>query len=104
MVLVPDRCYKQPNEREYLQIDFSSRLGSGETLSAIKKCKCYDSDGNDVTSEIIEDPVYDETSVKFWFKDGTSRNRYNLTVRVETSTGAILEEDLILIVEEIAHD
>ena len=104
MVLVPDRCRKQPNEREYLQIDFSSRLESNETISTIKKCKCYDVDGNDVTDEIIENPVYDETSVKFWFKDGTSGNRYNLTVRVETSSGAILEEDLILIVEEIAHD
>ncbi|WAE39595.1 MAG: hypothetical protein FHOMOCKG_00067 [Methanophagales virus GBV302] len=104
MVLIPDRCYKQPNEKEYLRIDFSSRLASKEFITGIQKCRCYNSNGDDVTSDIIEDPDYDETSVKFWFKDGTSGSTYNLTVRVETNKGAVLEEDLILVVEEIGHD
>ncbi len=104
MVLIPDRCYKQPGEREYLQIDFSPRLGNNETIATIEQCKCYDSDNNDVTSDIIEDPVCDETSVKFWFKNGTSGSRYNLTVRVVTDKGTVLEEDLLLIVEEIIYN
>ena len=104
MVLIPDRCYKQPSEKEYLQIDFSSRLGENEVISAIQKCKCYDEDGNDVTGDLIEDPSKDNTSVRFWFKGGESGKRYDLTVKVETNTSATLEEDLILIVEEVGHD
>jgi len=103
MVLIPDRCYKQPSEKEYLQIDFSSRLGDNERISAINECKCYDEEGNDVTSDIIEDPVKDETSVKFWFKGGESGKRYNLTVKIQTTEAATLEEDLILIVEEVGY-
>jgi len=104
MVLIPDRCYKQPSEREYLQIDFSPRLGDNEEIVTIEQCVCYDSNDNDVTNDIIEDPIHDETSVKFWFKNGTSGSRYNLTVRVLTNRGAVLEEDLLLIVEEIEYN
>ena len=66
--------------------------------------RTIDEDGNDVTSDLIEDPSKDNTSVRFWFKGGESGKRYNLTVKVETNTSATLEEDLILIVEEVGHD
>ena len=103
MTLIPDRFYKQPKEREHLQIDFSARLEEDETISGIEMCECYDSEGNDVTDEIIENPIYDDTSIWFWFKNVESGSSYNLTVRVITTKGAIFEEDLLLIVQEVVY-
>lgn len=102
MTLIPDRAYKQPSEEEYLAVDFSNRLGTGDALKQIIECKCYDGD-LDVTSSIIGEPTIDGNSVMFWFKDGSDGKTYNFTIKVETNLGARLEEDLKLKVQEEGH-
>ena len=102
MTLIPDRAYKQPTEEEYLAVDFTNRLATGDALSQIIECKCYDED-TDVTSSLIGSPAIVGNLVKFWFKSGTDEKTYNLTLKVETNDGAKLEEDLILKVKEGGH-
>jgi len=91
---------KQPDEREYIAIDFVNRLSDNETLSSVS-VKCYDSDGNDVSSDMVESPTVSGTQVKVWIKDGTDGENYYLKVLATTSTGAILEGDLLIVVREI---
>lgn len=104
MTLIPDRAYKQPSEEEYLEVDFTNRLGAGDALKEIIECKCYDGDV-DVTPSIIGDPVpvIEGNSVKFWFKNGSDGKNYNFTIKIETNSGAKLEEDLKLQVREEDH-
>lgn len=103
MTLMPDRAYKQPSEKEYLAIDFSNRLGAGDALKLLTECKCYDEDGIDVTSSLIADPIIEKNLIKFWYKGGSDGKTYNLTIKVETDSGAKLEEDLIFKVREENH-
>jgi len=100
MTLVPDLDRKQPSEKEYLAIDFSKRIEKGDTISSITECKCYDKDGTEVTSDMIESPCIHGYKIKFWRKGGTSGELYALTVKIETMNGAKLEEDLRIFVEE----
>ena len=104
MTLEPSRDYKQPSEREYIAIDFSDRLATADALASITECKCYEEDtGEDKTSEMIESPAIYDNFVKFWRKGGTDGKNYQLTLKVETTAGAKLEEDLLIVVREAEH-
>lgn len=103
MTLVPNKFVKQPAEREYLSIEFEERLVTGDALSSITEAKCYDSSGVDVTSSLIESPIISGSQVKFWCLNGTDGQTYDLTVKVLTTNGFKLEEDLKIVVEEVRH-
>ena len=103
MTLVPNRFVKQPAEREYLGIEFEDRIAAGDSLSSIIECKCYDSDGVDVTSSLIESPTISGTKVKFWCKGGADGKAYDLTLKVQTVNGFKLEEDLKIEIKEVRH-
>lgn len=102
-MLVPNRFVKQPAEREYLAIEFKDRLATADSLDSIIECKCYDSSGVDVTSNLIESPAILGTQVKFWCKAGTDGQTYDLTLKVQTTNGFKLEEDLKIKIEEVRH-
>ena len=103
MTLVPNKELKQPSEREYLAIDFKDRLAAGDSLSSIIECKCYDSNGDDVTASMIESPQIIDTQVRFWCMSGTDGKVYDLTLKVQTTNGFKLEEDLKIEIEEVSH-
>ena len=103
MVLTPDTYIKQPSEKEYIEIKFDERIADGDSLSSITECKCYDEDGTDTTAAMIVSPVIVSNSVKLWVQAGTGSKKYGLTVKVETTDGYKLEEDLKILVVEEGH-
>lgn len=103
MTLVPNKEVKQPSEKEYLAIEFSDRLASDDSLSSIIECKCYDANGNDVTSSMINPPIILGTQVRFWCEGGEDGQVYDLTLKVQTTNGFKLEEDLKIVIEEVRH-
>jgi len=103
MTLDPRIYGKQPSEREYIAIEFKDRLATGDSLGSVVECKCYDSDGVDVTSSLIELPIVSGTQVKFWCLNGEDGEVYDLTLKVQTAGGSELEEDLKIEIEEVRH-
>ena len=103
MVLSPDTYIKQPSEKEYIELKFDERVADGDSLSSITECKCYDEDGTDTTAAMIVSPVIVSNSVKLWVQAGTAAKKYDLTVKVETTDGYKLEEDLKILVVEEGH-
>lgn len=102
-MLVPDRDIKQPSEKEYLTVEFAKRLPDGDTISSITECKCYDGD-TDVTSAMIESPAIDaSTNVVFWLKAGATGKTYHVTIKVQSTAGYKVEEDLIILIRERGH-
>ena len=103
MVLSPDTYIKQPSEKEHIEIKFDERVADGDSLSSIIECKCYDEDGTDTTATMIVSPTVVTNSVKLWVQAGTTAKKYGLTVKVETTDGYKLEEDLKILVVEEGH-
>jgi hypothetical protein len=102
-MLIPDTYVKQPSQRKYVAIALALQLAEGDTLSSITECKCYDPNGADVTSAMIDSPVIDGSDVNMWIQAGTDGKTYDLTLKVHTTQGADLEEDLIIVVREAGH-
>ena len=102
--VIPSTYFKQPNEREYISIDFTDRLTTGDSISSILLCKCYYCSA-DVTSSMVENPGISDVgkTVTMWIKDGEDGKLYNLTVRVNTVMNFIIEADLKIDVREIFH-
>lgn len=103
MTLDPGIYGKQPSEKEFIAIALANRLASGDSLSSIEECKCYDEDGADVTATIIVSSVISGTDVAIWVQAGEDGKKYYVTLKVNTTNGAKKEEDLIIEVDEVAH-
>jgi len=103
MTLQPGIHVKQPWERDYIAIAFANRLATGDSLSTIEECKCYDEDGADVTATLTDAPVISGSDVNVWIQAGTDGEIYYLTVKVNTTQGGKKEEDLIIEVAEVEH-
>lgn len=103
MALDPGIYGKQPWEKELIEIALANRIASGDSLSSIEECKCYDKDGADVTAAIIVSSAIDGTDVNIWVQAGTDGEKYYITLKVNTAQGAKKEEDLTIEVDEVAH-
>jgi hypothetical protein len=103
MTLDPGIYGKQPSEIELIEIALANRLASGDSLSSIEECKCYDEDGTDVTATIIVSSAIDGTDVNIWIQAGDDGKKYYVTLKVNTAQGAKKEEDLIIEVDEEGH-
>jgi hypothetical protein len=94
---------KQPSEKDYIAVAFANRIASGDSVSTIEECKCYDEDGADVTATIILSPVVSDNDVNLWIQAGEDGKTYYLTVKVNTTQGGKKEGDLIIEVNEVGH-
>jgi len=103
MTLQPGIHVKQPWERDYIAIAFASRLATGDSLSTIEECKCYDEDGADVTATLTDAPTISGSDVNVWIQAGENGKNYYLTIKVNTTQGGKKEEDLIIAVSEEGH-
>ena len=103
MTLQPDIHVKQPWERDYIAIAFANRLATGDSLSSIEECKCYDEDGADVTATLTDAPTISGSDVNIWIQAGENGKNYYLTVKANTTQGGKKEEDLIIAVTEEGH-
>lgn len=93
---------KQPSEFLLIGKTMTKALATGETLAASNAngsltATAYDSDEVDVSATIIEgSPSISGDDVQVMVKAGSGV--YNIQFLIPTSTGQILEEDLLLTV------
>ena len=102
-MLIPNIYTKQPSERKYIAIELANTLAEGDTLSSITECKCYNSDGTDVTATLIDSPVINGTDINMWVQAGEDGKTYDLTLKVKTTQTADIEQDLKIVVREEGH-
>lgn len=87
---------KTPAIVDNYYVDFAPQLGVGETLASPTVTAFDLTAGADVTADMIGTPApaISGTQVIFWYKGGVANRRYFFGVKVNTSTGRTLEEDV----------
>lgn len=90
---------KQPYEAYYVQFDFVSELGVGDSIeSTVVTAKNGDTD---VTSTLTDStPVISGTAVKVWVRAGTTGITYVITCKIVTVNNEQYEAEADLIVLE----
>lgn len=92
---------KQPSEAFNITVDFTDRLGSGESIVS-QTVTVTDETGASVTaSDVTGDMSESGGVVTLWVKGGTDRKRYTLEVKVETDTSSPGEHEMDIIMEVI---
>jgi hypothetical protein len=91
---------KQPAEKRRFAMEFSSLLGSSETISTINSINSETINGDTsdllITVPAIVDGFATDSRVQVWIQQGTSGLKYRIEILVTTSDGQILEGDGIL--------
>lgn len=88
MTLVKDGPYeKEPEEIERVGIDFTDRLAVGESLSSTFTVTIYNSELQNVTSDLSQNPTRDENIITAQIKGGVDEQDY-LMVALVTTTNA----------------
>ncbi|RMD60670.1 hypothetical protein D6833_09325 [Candidatus Parcubacteria bacterium] len=93
--------YKQPAESRIYHMDLSNLLGSSSIKSVIAVNATRR--GNVLGSQdlVIGAPRHDETRVAFSLGGGTTGEDYKVTVRVESTSGEVVEGEGYLYVREL---
>ncbi len=94
---------KMPLEIENYSLDFSARLGAGETITLVSVTSVNMATGASSTSEIVAvtpAATVSGTEVIFWYQGGVVGEEHIITVEVTTSLGRTLEETVDLAVRE----
>ena len=98
--MIPSAFEKQPWEVRRIAVDFSNALAAGDTVASISGITAWESTTERTstiiggTSTIVGNKVY------LTLQSGTDAITYNIRVRVVTTNGDQIEEDLSLIVKE----
>ena len=92
---------KQPSETELYSIDYSNDLDSVNTF-VILGTAVVDLEGSLEGLPIIDTALIDPTAqqVKLFVSGGTAGSIYKITVRIQTDTGRILEDDFKLKIKD----
>ena len=86
---------KPAYNEEFRTLDFSLQLASGETISSATVTISELHTGIDTSATMISGVApYNSTSVKYKLSGGTADTTYQRIIRVVTSTGQKLEEQL----------
>lgn len=90
--------YQQPNEVLRYSIDYSRWLETGETLASV-----VDSVAPETTPPFVADQIFlnpAATGLTFVASGGVDTVDYQLTLRVTTTTGQVVEREILFGVEE----
>ncbi len=90
---------KQPSERFAIGVDWSARLGEGETLASVT-VEARDL-RTGLPADVIESPGISGSISSVVVKNGTDGGRYRITLRVTTSSGSVHEADGTMSVREV---
>ena len=85
---------KQPAERFIVAIDWTARLAPAETIAAATYTASDASTGQ--PADVVDGLTVVGSIVRVFVARGQAGRRYKITVRVETSAGAIHEADLFM--------
>lgn len=92
---------KQPSETELYSIDYSNDLDSVNTF-VILGTAVVDLEGSVEGLPTIDTALVDSTNqqAKLFVSGGTAGSIYKITVRIQTDTGRILEDDFKLKIKD----
>ncbi len=95
----PPTWTKQPSMKRRLPFDLSRSMISGDTIAAYE-AKIFNAAGEDLSAAMIAGSSNTTTVVYVWVQAGTNGNTYYLRIRVTTTLGELLEDDLSIIVRQ----
>jgi len=91
---------KQPSETtEVIALDLSGRIPDGETIASYA-VSARDGGNTDKTTEIIKDSQIQGKSVLMQLWHGVNGENYNIQILATLTGGAVIEEDITLIVRD----
>lgn len=96
----PSTFIKQPWEQRQIAIDFSDSLSPGDSISSINSVTAW-LDGVDKSGDIIYGtPYVTANKVYVVLMGGISGLTYDIRLRVGSTNGDLIEDDLSLAVHE----
>lgn len=92
--MIPFYWEKQAWESIILPFDGSNTIAPDDSISSVG-AKVFDSEGTDVSTAMIEGaPSFTTNTVQVQVKGGTARENYSLELKIYTSNGEHIEDDL----------
>lgn len=96
----PASWTKQPSVKRRLPFDASASLLSGDTIASYE-AKIFNAAGTDLSATMIAGSSNTDTIVYVWIQGGTTGTVYFLRIRITTTLGELIEDDLAVIVKEV---
>jgi hypothetical protein len=100
MDMRPATWTKQPSIKRRLPFDLSTSMITGDTIASYE-AKIFDAAGDDLSATMIAGSTNTTTIVYAWVQGGTSGMVYFLRIKITTTMGEIIEDDLAVVVREL---
>jgi hypothetical protein len=94
-MLKPNFMTKYPGEIVDLNIDLSSTVPAGGSISSVSLL-VLDVDGNNVTTQMVDHSSFSDNKLNVVIKDGLGDQRYTLWIMVEYNDGQRIFHDLTI--------
>jgi hypothetical protein len=98
--MVPSSFEKQPWEVRQIVVDFSNALSPGDTVASISGITAWESTTERTSTVVHGSGSIVGNRVYLTLKAGTDAITYDIRIRVITTNGDQIEEDLSLVVKE----
>ena len=95
-----DRFTKQSSEQFTIELNFSRRLETSETISSYELEVINNDTEIDVKSTIVDDETNDDDTIYVTVKAGDNGNNYKITGTITTSNDNIYEKDVIMSIND----
>ena len=95
----PSTYTKQPSEKRRLAFDASLALITGDTIASYE-AKIFNAAGADLSATMIAGSSNTDTVVYVWVQAGATGLTYYLRVKITTTMGEVIEDDLNVIVRQ----
>ena len=101
--MIPFYWTKQPSESIILPFDGADTIATDDSISAVGAV-VFDDEGTDVSATMIEGaPSFTTNTVQVQIKAGTVDKDYSLQLKIYTTNGEIIEDDLEIRVREKSY-
>lgn len=95
----PSTWKKQPSEKRRLAFDASKAMIAGDTIASYET-KIFNAAGEDLSATMIAGSSNTDAIIYVWIQAGANGMTYYLRVRITTTMGEIIEDDLAVIVQQ----
>jgi hypothetical protein len=99
MNMIPPFWTKQPSMKRRLSFDASKTMIVGDTIAS-HEAKIFNPAGQDISDTMLAGSANTDTVVYIWVQAGTNGSTYYLRIKITTTSGEIIEDDLSVIVKQ----
>jgi len=89
----PQIWEKQPSIKRRLPFDASKALISGDTIASYE-AKIFNNLGEDLSATMLAGSSNTDTMIYIWVQAGAAGQTYFLRIRITTTMGEVIEDDL----------